>query len=343
MSCRCLRRPPDMPYGAGWLASCICRSARLGKPHRGSAVMSGKTLLAFRPRHRAVRTCAALRHPVMSRQPRSRSSGKAPVSRQLSAGAAAEPASEPAAAEPAADSVASLERCRRRHRRSRSTSIPAISAGYIHDRYDLLVRGRVVSRRAGGGDRHQAGRCGHWPRSVWTVGPDGARPASRMANRHPARVPRQRAAAPRPGAPDVHLYHCCPHAEWRYPRAKLRVSRSIRPIRCRSRLPRDRRVRRPPIAHVRPPVVLYVERAALDDSGQLLVHGWAVSLTAMVTVQAFLDEERIGAAQLGGQRDDVGTAFPAYANARLSGFTLSKHIDVDCRLGVRPCACRRSV
>ena len=81
-------------------------------------------------------------------------------------------------------------------------------------------------------------------------------------------------------------------------------------------------------AHLRPSVVLYVERAALDDSGQLLVQGWVVSLTAVVTVQVFIDEENIGAAQLGGQRDDVGTAFPAYPNARLSGFTLSKHIDV---------------
>ena len=32
---------------------------------------------------------------------------------------------------------------------------------------------------------------------------------------------------------------------------------------------------------------------------------------------------------IGGQRDDVGAAFPAYPNAGLSGFTLSKHIDVD--------------
>jgi ADP-heptose:LPS heptosyltransferase/GT2 family glycosyltransferase len=79
---------------------------------------------------------------------------------------------------------------------------------------------------------------------------------------------------------------------------------------------------------VRPPVVLYVERAALDDRGQLLVHGWAVSLAPMVTVQMFLGEERVDAAQLGGQRDDVGTAFPAYPNARQSGFTLSKRIDV---------------
>ena len=81
-------------------------------------------------------------------------------------------------------------------------------------------------------------------------------------------------------------------------------------------------------AHLRPSVVLYVERAALDDSGQLLVQGWVVSFTAVVAVQVFIDEENIGAARLGGQRDDVGAAFPAYSNASLSGFVLSKHIDV---------------
>ena len=81
-------------------------------------------------------------------------------------------------------------------------------------------------------------------------------------------------------------------------------------------------------AHLWPSIVLYVERAALDDRGQLLVQGWVVSHTAVVAVQVFIDEENIGAAQLGGERDDVGTAFPAYPNARQSGFTLSKHIDV---------------
>ena len=81
-------------------------------------------------------------------------------------------------------------------------------------------------------------------------------------------------------------------------------------------------------SHVRPPVVLYVERAALDHSGQLVVHGWAVSLVAMVTVQVFVNEQHVGAAILGRQRDDVATAFPAYWNARASGFTLSKRIEV---------------
>ncbi len=81
-------------------------------------------------------------------------------------------------------------------------------------------------------------------------------------------------------------------------------------------------------ARSHPPVLLYVERAALDDGGQLLVHGWAVSLTSVVTVQVFLDEDRVGAALIGGQRDDVGTAFPVYANASTSGFTLSKRAHV---------------
>ena len=79
-------------------------------------------------------------------------------------------------------------------------------------------------------------------------------------------------------------------------------------------------------AHVRPPVVLYVERAALDDHGQLLVVGWAISRNAMVAVQAFINDQRLGTAQLGGRRDDVASAFPGYTNARMSGFSLSTHI-----------------
>jgi len=57
------------------------------------------------------------------------------------------------------------------------------------------------------------------------------------------------------------------------------------------------------------------------------VHGWAVSLTAMVAVQVFSGEEQVHASRLGGQRDDVAQAFPAYPNARSSGFSLSARID----------------
>ena len=103
--------------------------------------------------------------------------------------------------------------------------------------------------------------------------------------------------------------------------------RSIHPAPCRSRSLRARRAPRrlTPMCGRRSCSMSSARRST--KRGQLLVHGWAVSLTAMVAVQVFLDEVRIGGAQLGGQRDDVGTAFPAYPNARLSGFTLSQRID----------------
>ncbi|HVC62507.1 MAG TPA: glycosyltransferase family 9 protein [Acetobacteraceae bacterium] len=79
----------------------------------------------------------------------------------------------------------------------------------------------------------------------------------------------------------------------------------------------------------RPQIVLYVEHAALDGDGNLDVVGWAVAMTAIVTVQVFAGEhDRLPAAKLGGQRDDVANFYPTYPNARLSGFALSAHVDL---------------
>ena len=74
--------------------------------------------------------------------------------------------------------------------------------------------------------------------------------------------------------------------------------------------------------------MLYVERAALDNRGQLLVHGWAVSLATMMAVQVHVDEARIGAAKFGSRRDDLADAFPAYSNARTSSILA---LDPPCR------------
>jgi O-antigen biosynthesis protein len=79
-------------------------------------------------------------------------------------------------------------------------------------------------------------------------------------------------------------------------------------------------------AHIRPPIVLYVERAALDDRGHVQLGGWAISRTAMIAIQAFVGDQKLAPAQLGQRRDDVGSTFPAYANARLAGFTLNSDI-----------------
>ena len=125
-----------------------CRSPRLGETPRldetlwGSSVMSRDTLLAFTAE--ALRRRCHDRCLAMSRPPRARSKGKAPVSLDQPTDAATEPASEasvPAVAvaarkrqtEPAAPPPIRIE------------IDPAISAGFIHDRYDLLIRGRVVS------------------------------------------------------------------------------------------------------------------------------------------------------------------------------------------------------
>jgi len=73
----------------------------------------------------------------------------------------------------------------------------------------------------------------------------------------------------------------------------------------------------------RPPAILYVERATLNDGGTLTVDGWAVALTPVVAIQVFAGESRLGAAKLGRDREDVAAAYPSYPNCRSSGFMLS--------------------
>src|SRR6202012_2851016 len=76
-------------------------------------------------------------------------------------------------------------------------------------------------------------------------------------------------------------------------------------------------------ANLRPATLLYVERAALDDSGRLQLMGWAVSLSPVASIVVHLGNERIEGVRAGGRRDDVGSAFPAYPNARTSGFSFT--------------------
>ncbi len=77
----------------------------------------------------------------------------------------------------------------------------------------------------------------------------------------------------------------------------------------------------------RPHVVMYVERGAIDADGVLLVQGWAISLTPISSIQIFAGVERVGDASLGGDREDVAAAFNGYPNAGLSGFSLNLQLD----------------
>ncbi|MGH7040610.1 MAG: glycosyltransferase family 9 protein [Acetobacteraceae bacterium] len=72
-----------------------------------------------------------------------------------------------------------------------------------------------------------------------------------------------------------------------------------------------------------PPILAFVERAALDPAGNLVVSGWAVSDTPLITVQVLLDEERVGAALLGRPRNDLTGVCADYPNAGRSGFLLA--------------------
>jgi len=77
------------------------------------------------------------------------------------------------------------------------------------------------------------------------------------------------------------------------------------------------------------PVLLYVETAAVDSDGVLHLVGWAVARTQILAVQVFIDDQRIGSAQLGQIRDDIAAAYPTYPNARPSGFMLSSRLPDD--------------
>ena len=74
------------------------------------------------------------------------------------------------------------------------------------------------------------------------------------------------------------------------------------------------------------PMELYVDTAEVDGTGLLHVLGWAVCVEPIISVMVLLDDEKIGLADYGQARDDVGVTHAKYPNARFSGFSL--HADI---------------
>lgn len=72
-----------------------------------------------------------------------------------------------------------------------------------------------------------------------------------------------------------------------------------------------------------PPIRVYVEEARRDGAGHIRAAGWVVSRTRLVAIQVFGVGDRIGLAQLGGARADVGQVHRAYPGASRSGFTFA--------------------
>jgi hypothetical protein len=80
----------------------------------------------------------------------------------------------------------------------------------------------------------------------------------------------------------------------------------------------------------KPPMQLYIDDAAVDERGILRLEGWVVCLVQLETVDAFIEDERIGEAEFGRVREDVEKARFDYPNSRFSGFVLVSDVS---RLG----------
>jgi ADP-heptose:LPS heptosyltransferase/GT2 family glycosyltransferase len=76
-----------------------------------------------------------------------------------------------------------------------------------------------------------------------------------------------------------------------------------------------------------PDGIIYIERAAIDPKGMLLVQGWAIALQPVTAVQIFAADELVAHATTGQARDDVAAAFSTYPNAACSGFNLMRILD----------------
>ncbi len=204
---------------------------------------------------------------------------------------------------------------------------PAVSGGFINGRFDVQLRGRVASSAAIEAIELETDGI-VVARAVF--GQPQRAPAMTMPDGTPFRQRPFQLTLPRPqnGADAPCL--CLIRASTSDGHSHTEVlDLAIDPT-----APEPVMVRSGPVlvgaavAGGQPQIVLYVERAALDSDGNLTVHGWAVAMTRIVTVQVFADEiERMPPVQLGGQRNDVATFYPTYPNARVSGFACNGQID----------------
>ena len=82
----------------------------------------------------------------------------------------------------------------------------------------------------------------------------------------------------------------------------------------------------------------HCDRVLLTTTGRLSLAGWIVCSAATTAIDVWIDGRKIGVAEFGIARSDVGNLFPSLPHARVSGFA------VNCRLnlsspspGSRPC------
>ena len=69
-----------------------------------------------------------------------------------------------------------------------------------------------------------------------------------------------------------------------------------------------------------PPIRLQLDQATVDEHGILAIEGWAVALAPVVSLDVWLEGDRLGGAEFGARRDDVAETYPDYLNPAYSGF-----------------------
>lgn len=202
---------------------------------------------------------------------------------------------------------------------------PLLSGGFIHGRFDISIRGRVVSASPAqdvalhvGGMLVTAIQFGEPEYAAPMALPGGLPAFQRSFHFHLPRLAEiagsafQAVISARTAAGETH---------------EEAFELAVDPTDATSLILASGPVQPASESLIRPPLVLYVERAAVDPDGLLQVHGWAISLTAIIDVQVFLDDALVSSAVLGGRREDVAGAHPAYPNAGSSGFVLTARLD----------------
>ena len=208
---------------------------------------------------------------------------------------------------------------------------PAVSGGFINGRFDMLIRGRVVSASPAeeialhvGGEVVSVAQFGDPDHAAPIALADGTRARLRAFHFN---LPRLLGDAGTPCRPTV----VARSADGTVHEQAFELAVDPHGPEPVTLIAGPRQIGG---SVARPPVILYVERATLDGEGNLQVHGWAIALTTIVTVQVYAGDNHLGAARLGGEREDVAAVYAAYPNARASGFSMVAQLRPDSR-GVR--------
>ncbi|HEX4368060.1 MAG TPA: glycosyltransferase family 9 protein [Rhodopila sp.] len=199
---------------------------------------------------------------------------------------------------------------------------PSVSGAYVHGRLDIIIRGHAVSEAAIEEVRLQVG---DWVTGSATFGQPERAAVAAMPDGTPGHARGFRFNLPHRGGGEAEQFpfQIIARTDDGFEYAEdfeIEVDpTAARPVSVVSGPTRS-------IA-VRPHAIMYVERGTIDGDGVLSVEGWAISLGPTLAVHIFADEERIAKARIGGEREDVGRAFPAFPNAAEGGFSLTLQLD----------------